>query len=300
MYLELDKNIIRDGKPVGLPYIGSKKKVSKKLVELIKQNFGDNRIVYDLFGGGGAITFECAINNIDVVYNDVNPTPQAMIKKILSNDKSYLDNLLISRDEFYKIKGNNIKSTDDNLKLLINSFGYNSDGYIYGENVSKIKYDLCKSIIDRHKCYSGYRYTKIYKNILYNAKRENYKYLKHIKRLQHLERLQQLEDLRTVGVGDKIKYYNEDYKFFSDITDGIIYLDPPYKGTTVKQYSCEVLNYDEFYGWCKQMSHNNTVLISEYNMPDTFECVYEFKTARSTLQSGHHNSKYEKLWVPRA
>lgn len=98
MYLELDKNIIRDGKPVGLPYIGSKKKVSKKLVELIKQNFGDNRIVYDLFGGGGAITFECAINNIDVVYNDVNPTPQAMIKKILSNDKSYLDNLLISRD----------------------------------------------------------------------------------------------------------------------------------------------------------------------------------------------------------
>ena len=52
--LKLDENKIRKGKPLGLPYQGSKKKVAKKIVEIIKQNFGADKAVYDVFGGGGA------------------------------------------------------------------------------------------------------------------------------------------------------------------------------------------------------------------------------------------------------
>ncbi|SEM38527.1 hypothetical protein SAMN05216431_10216 [Ligilactobacillus sp. WC1T17] len=52
--LKLDEKKVRKGKPIGLPYIGSKKKVSKKIVEIIKQNFGCDKPVYDIFGGGGA------------------------------------------------------------------------------------------------------------------------------------------------------------------------------------------------------------------------------------------------------
>ena len=37
--LNLDEKKIRKGKPIGLPYQGSKKKISKKIVEIIKQNF---------------------------------------------------------------------------------------------------------------------------------------------------------------------------------------------------------------------------------------------------------------------
>ena len=37
--LKLDEKKIRKGKPIGLPYHGSKKKISKKIVEIIKQNF---------------------------------------------------------------------------------------------------------------------------------------------------------------------------------------------------------------------------------------------------------------------
>ncbi|HGD6435815.1 hypothetical protein [Streptococcus agalactiae] len=36
--LKLDEKKIRKGKPFGLPYQGSKKKISKKIVEIIKQN----------------------------------------------------------------------------------------------------------------------------------------------------------------------------------------------------------------------------------------------------------------------
>ena len=56
MMLELDEKKIRKGKPIGLPYQGSKKKISKKIVEIIKQNFGTEKPIYDIFGGGGAIT----------------------------------------------------------------------------------------------------------------------------------------------------------------------------------------------------------------------------------------------------
>ena len=56
--LKLDEKKIRKGKPIGLPYQGSKKKISKKIVEINKQNFGTDKKIYDVFGGGGAITAE--------------------------------------------------------------------------------------------------------------------------------------------------------------------------------------------------------------------------------------------------
>ena len=59
--LTLDEKKIRKGKPLGLPYQGSKKKISKKIIEIIKQNFGTDKPIYDIFGGGGAITAECML-----------------------------------------------------------------------------------------------------------------------------------------------------------------------------------------------------------------------------------------------
>ena len=64
--LKLDEKKIRKGKPIGLPYQGSKKKISKKIVEIIKQNFGTDKKIYDVFGGGGAITAECVLNGLNL------------------------------------------------------------------------------------------------------------------------------------------------------------------------------------------------------------------------------------------
>ena len=60
-----------------------------------------------------------------------------------------------------------------------------------------------------------------------------------------------------------------------NIKDFVIYCDPPYKGTL--KYTTD-FDYDEFYKWCKEMSRNNIVLISEYWMPEEFECIWEKKT----------------------
>ena len=60
-----------------------------------------------------------------------------------------------------------------------------------------------------------------------------------------------------------------------NIKDFVIYCDPPYKGTL--KYTTD-FDYDKFYKWCKEVSKNNIVLISEYWMPEEFECIWEKKT----------------------
>ena len=53
-----------------------------------------------------------------------------------------------------------------------------------------------------------------------------------------------------------------------------------------------------FYDWAYNMSKKNIVLISSYEISDSrFECVYEFKNARCTFQSGTSNNKTEKIFM---
>ena len=288
MQLKLDEKKIRKGRSIGLPYIGSKKKISKKLIEIIKQNFGTDKTVYDLFGGGGAVTLECKLQGLDVVYNDVDPIPGLMIQKIVSEDREYLKTLICSREEFFQIRDKEDKTIDDHLKLSINSFGNNNKDYLYSKKDSEFKYKLARTIIEKHDCFEGYKQTKTFKKVLYETKK-----ITQLKRVQQLGRVAQLENMKVIP---SLEIHNKDYKEFSEIKNSIIYLDPPYKDTT-KVYKHNNLNYEEFYSRCESMSKDNIVLISGYHMPDDFEVVYEFKKARSTMQSGHHESKYEKLYM---
>lgn len=306
MKILLDEKKIRKGKPVGLPYIGSKKKISKKLIEIIKQNFGTDKTIYDLFGGGGAVTFECKLQGLDVVYNDIDPIPGLMIQKILSEDREYLKTLICSREEFFKIRDKEGKTVDDHLKLLINSFGNDNKSYLYSKKDSEFKYDLAKQIIKNHNCFTGYKQTETYKRIFTKSGRDSRRQqLQNVAqaerimrgtetlRTQSLERLAALETLKAIP---SLEISNKDYKEFSDVKDSIIYLDPPYKNTK-KAYSHNNLNYEEFFDWCKDIGKENIVLISGYDMPKDFECIFEFTKARSTLQGGTHNMKYEKLYT---
>ena len=80
--------------------------------------------------------------------------------------------------------------------------------------------------------------------------------------------------------------------------NAILYLDPPYENTVLKGYSIHEFNSQSFYDWAYKMSKKNIVLISSYEISDSrFECVYEFKKARSTLQSGTNNDRTEKLFM---
>ena len=293
--LKLDEKKIRKGRPIGLPYQGSKKKISKKIVEIIKQNFGTDKPIYDIFGGGGAITAECVLNGLEVYYNDLDKDITNAFERVISQDREWIKTLIVSRTEFTEIKDKENKTTDDFLKLLINSFGNNKKGYLYSKETSDLKYNLAKEIIEKHDVFSGYKQTETYKKVTsgpdwnwFNDKLEKNKTLGQLKQLQQLERLQQLDELKAT---------NKSYQEFSKVSGAILYLDPPYEGTSQESY-INSFDSQEFYNWAFEMAKTNIVIISSYSISDErFEAVYSFDKARSCLQGGTSNDKCEKLFM---
>ena len=287
--LSLDEKKIRKGRPIGLPYQGSKKKISKKIVEIIKQNFGTTKPIYDIFGGGGAITAECILNGLEVYYNDLDKDITSAFERVISQDREWIKTLIVSCEEFFEIKAKENKTADDFLKLLVNSFGNDKKSYLYSKETSDLKYNLAKEIIENHDVFNGYKKTETFKKATYNAKQEN------DKRVQQLERLGQLEQLQQLN---KIKATNKSYHDFSDISGAILYLDPPYEGSSQKGY-INSFDSQEFYDWAFKMAKNNIVIISSYSISDErFESVYSFDEARSTLQGGENiKAKNEKLFM---
>ena len=76
----------------------------------------------------------------------------------------------------------------------------------------------------------------------------------------------------------------------------VIYCDIPYRGTT--KYKTEEFPYEKFYEWVKEMSVHNTVLISEYNMPEEFTCIWEKETTANFDSNRDKASKrVERLYT---
>lgn len=74
----------------------------------------------------------------------------------------------------------------------------------------------------------------------------------------------------------------------------IIYCDPPYLGTTGYRNK---FNHDRFWTWCRHMSKNHKIFISEYSAPSDFKCVYE-KTITSSLTKNTGGKKgVERLYT---
>ena len=284
--LSLDEKKIRKGRAIGLPYQGSKKKISKKIIEIIKQNFGTDKPIYDIFGGGGAITAECILNGLEVNYNDLDKDITNAFERVISQDRDWIKSLIVSRTEFFEIKDKENKTTDDFLKLLVNSFGNDKRSYLYSKEISDLKYNLAKEIIEKHDVFSGYKQTETYKGSI-----EKYK------RLQQLQRLQQLEQLQRLQQLDKVKATNKSYHDFSEVSGAILYLDPPYEGSCQKSY-INSFDSQEFYDWAFEIAKTNIVIISSYSISDErFEVVYSFDKAHSTLEGGTRNDKCEKLFM---
>lgn len=293
--LKLDEKKIRKDKPIGLPYQGSKKKISKKIIEIIKQNFGTDKPIYDIFGGGGAITAECILNGLEVYYNDLDKDITNAFERVISKDREWIKTLIVSRAEFTELKAKENKTTDDFLKLLINSFGNQKNYYLYSKEISDLKYNLAKEIIEKHDVFSGYKQTETYKRAIEQPKQlEQLIRLSGLERLVQLEQLGQLERLERI---DEVKATNKSYHDFSGVSGAILYLDPPYEGTTQYGY-INSFNSQEFYDWAFKMSKNNIVIISSYSISDKrFEAVYSFDKARSNIQSRTRNDKCEKLFM---
>ena len=75
----------------------------------------------------------------------------------------------------------------------------------------------------------------------------------------------------------------------------VIYCDPPYKNT--KKYNNINFPHEAFYDWCRELSKNNIVLISEYNMPNDFECIWEKEHTVAIGKDIINKKAIEKLFI---
>lgn len=85
----------------------------------------------------------------------------------------------------------------------------------------------------------------------------------------------------------------DEYSYFENC---LIYCDPPYEGTS--SYTTGIFDHTKFWDWCRKMSKNNLVFISEYNAPSDFECIWqgEVKTNFASQRNEATHKAVEKLF----
>ena len=316
--LEYSERNVRAGKAVGLPYQGSKKRISKKIAAIIAENYGLERPVYDLFGGGAAVALECVIYGFKkVIYNELDPGTVKSLKYVLGASHEDIAALMISRHEFMKIKhkiecGAKLSTTDE-LKLLINSFSNNRGSYLYGMETADIKFKLGQEVYEETGSFDNYKQSKAFKAATDTSRLEQFErvnqlqqfqQLQQLTRVNQLEQFQRAQQLDRMRNGAALKIRNKSYTRFSHLKNAIIYLDPPYENSDVKGYRGPKFDSQALYDWCVEMSkRGNIVLLSSYRVSDPrFEMVHEFSSVRAIVNNGNNSAaeNCERLFMVKA
>lgn len=67
---------------LGIPYMGSKRKLVSKIISHIKKYNPNCKYFYDLFGGGGAVSLEALKHFENVYYNELDTGVVRLLEKI--------------------------------------------------------------------------------------------------------------------------------------------------------------------------------------------------------------------------
>ena len=296
----------------GIPYMGSKRKLAPELIDFMIRENPNAKYFYDLFGGGGAMSFQ-TLNHPQierVFYNELNTGVVELLKDVLRNGVTSKYYEFVNRETFDKNKNKN--NWFGGMCKTIYSFGNNQKEYIYGKKIEKHK-ELCHNVIVK-KCEKSLlkinetleiNFSIDIPNTLFlmsetiNQRRLRFcKSIKgrfgaeHLERLQHLERLAHLEKLKHLKYLEKLKISNLSYEkvnIKTPVSETIIYLDPPYfkKG----KYQNDI-NHDDLYNYIKKSKYK--IYLSSYE--SELKCVFK-KKHRCTLSATSNNEVTEKLFV---
>jgi len=100
-------------------------------------------------------------------------------------------------------------------------------------------------------------------------------------------------------IGTDANFFNADFmNTNSPQSNMLVYCDPPYKNTT--GYSTGEFDHAAFWDKCLSLStEGNTVVVSEYEAPEPFECVLEIATKTDMREKSGRSKRTEKLFVLR-
>ena len=240
-------------------YQGSKNKIAKYIVPIIQKYIDDNNITTYIEPFAGGLNIIDKIKCKNRIASDYNEDLIALLKYVQKDNDLSIAPEECSFEHYADVRENRKNGTNKYSKEYTALIGY------------------CASYGGRYYDGGYGRDSKGGRSI-------------------YTERLKNLKE--QAPLLNDIHLFCRDYRDYLnfDIKNALFYLDPPYKGT--KQYSKQNINYDEFYDFCKELSKNNIVIISEYNMPDDFECIWQKE--RTVLQKSDRitgDKATEKLFI---
>jgi site-specific DNA-adenine methylase len=280
---------------IGIPYMGSKRKLANKIVDYILTHNPQTKYIYDVFGGGGAISFEFMQRKQikQVYYNELNTAVCNLLKKIQKDGVTDEFYNWISREEFLELKdGTNWKS---GLAQTCWSFGNNQKAYLFGKNIEEIKRQAHEFLLANGYLENPNKRIELINKFKQIAKIEGRFELQQLERLQQLEQLEQLERLEQLEQLERLEITNLDYQqveFTTPKNETIIYLDPPYIDTAKYQKG---LDYDQMYSWIDKLTKEGyKIYLSSYKSP---LIEVEQYVHRSILSAKSNNRVCEKLFT---
>ena len=301
----------------GLPYKGSKNGIAKWVVDQLPSATN----LYDLFGGGGAITHRAVeVGRWDnIYYNDINPRVIQLFQDAVAG-KYREEKRWISREDFFALKDT------DYYVALCWSFGNNCKDYLYSKQIEPYKKALhyarvlgdvsllrqmgidgdgSRLWISKHKDEVRKALAQITppiecvsSTIAQSQGSEALCGVQHLERSQGLQGLQGLEQLESLERSQGLQglhYCSKSYDEFTFEDNSVIYCDIPYSKTDAPYV--KGFDHDKFYAWCEQQTQ--LTIISEYNMlQDRFTTIAYKPKSILASNKGDIGKVTEKLFVP--
>lgn len=285
----------------GLPFRGSK----SKLAAFIIGSLPASPVLYDLFGGGGAVTHAAVLSGkfARVVYNDIRPLAAEGFSRALAGDFPEIARpRWVSRADFKRDRSSDVYTA------ACFSFGHNWRSYMYNAQFEAFERALFYGVCFDDWAEAETRLPKGMAAFLRHAMRGQADWRRRrlelrrclaksptkIKQLLPLEALERISRLRDLPAG-RVTVCNADYRDVPLTDEGVIYCDIPYRGG--EKYDRAPFDYERFYDWAARQEL--PVFISEYTMPEPRFVVVAGHDMRRKFHRQGSNLCCERIFTPR-
>ena len=288
--------------PLRIPYMGSKRKIAEQLFQKMLEIKPSAKYFFDLFGGGGAMSFFALQIGLKTHYNEKQKGMVDLLNYILERArKGEKGQYGIFPDDFYKFITREefaVLKDEDSIKgqfaRICYSFGNNQRTYAFGD-IEELKHLAHNIVVFRNENALAEFNQKNNSNFALSGKKtlnqRRLDFMAQVTKRLDLERLQQLEQLEQLPAFTITNLDFQDVKIETPIAETIIYLDPPYRGTAEYKESALFADIDNYF-----RNSPYTCFMSEYSAP--FDSVLEIKKQSLLNNSNLSERKYviEKLY----
>lgn len=213
-----------------------------------------------------------------------------IVKKLIEPQQAYFEPFCGALSSALAVSKevNNLLILSDANEALITMWQYALDGYEFPEEISEetfLRYKRNQDPKDPETAFIGCgcafagwwfeTYARRHSGTIHSAKSAKRSIERKVKELK------------------KTTYFIacKDYKDYKDIKGQFFYLDPPY--TNRKQHNFQrgkgKFNTQEFWEFARELSKENCVIVSEFEVPEDFEVLYSFG---DTVVRHYHNQDH--------